>query len=306
MQRVVRGSPQPSSAAVLAGSGRSGTTWLADVLSRCSGVQQIFEPLHPVAVEEVRRITGWDESLHPHIRSMYVRAGSAAPEWRDLLRRVLEGRVRNYWTDYRRTSFFPSQLLVKVIRANLMLGYMHDEFHPRIAYVVRHPCAVVASRLSIPWHANVQDILSQEELVQDHLLPYVGEIERESDLLGAHAVWWAVENLVATKELGERSHHLVFYEEACLDPKSCLAEVCAWFGFDSDSLPLSELEKPSRMARSKSLHRPSVERLGAWREKLSGDDIRRILRWAHRLGLAWYEDSPFPRHLEVSDGSRPG
>src|SRR5687767_9615304 len=45
LQYLVRDRPEPSEAIVVAGSARSGSTWLADLLCSVPGIQQIFEPL---------------------------------------------------------------------------------------------------------------------------------------------------------------------------------------------------------------------------------------------------------------------
>ena len=46
--------PNPSTTILLAGSGRSDTTWLAKMLSALPGIQQLFEPLFPLWNAEVR------------------------------------------------------------------------------------------------------------------------------------------------------------------------------------------------------------------------------------------------------------
>lgn len=158
MRRWTGWRPAPQDAILLAGSGRSGTTWLTDILTTGTRIQQIFEPLIPLWNENVCKLTGWDR-LGPHSWSWYLPPDSSQPEWFELLHQVLTGRYRNYWTDYYRTCFFPDRFLIKEIRANLMLGYIADKFHPKIIYVIRHPCAVVESRLAVGWHADVADIL---------------------------------------------------------------------------------------------------------------------------------------------------
>jgi hypothetical protein len=291
---ALRGRPPASRAIVLAGSGRSGTTWLADVLCAAGPVQQIFEPLHPEEVAEVGALVRWPRYATPHIRAHYLPADAAEPRWEALLGRMLTGRVRSWWTDPVRTSRRPERFLVKLIRANLMLGFLCDRFAPDVVLVVRHPCAVVASRLRAPWSADVRDILGQEQLVEDHLRPWLAEIERERDLLGAHAVWWAVENLVATRQLSGRRHHFVHFEDFCLEPQSHFRTLLEWVELDADGVDPTAIEAESRMTHPGVGRRSTLERLGAWRQQLAPADQRRILDWAHRLGLTWYDESPTP------------
>jgi hypothetical protein len=40
-----------------------------------------------------------------------------------------------------------------------------------IILLLRHPCAVVASRLALGWKDNLFETMEQEDLVEDFLLP---------------------------------------------------------------------------------------------------------------------------------------
>lgn len=291
------GRPCVETSILLAGSGRSGTTWITDVLCALPGVQQIFEPLFPPWNERVRQITGWDKR-DPYIRSVYLRPAEEHAEWESLWHTILTGKFRNYWTDYERTSWFPNRFLIKEVRANLMLGWLYRKFQPRIVYLLRHPCAVVYSRLAAPqpWHADVQDILRQEKLVEDHLSPWAAAIERETDPLGAHAVWWAVENLVALRQLQGIPHALVFYEDLVLHPQETLERLLPWLGVERmPKKAHSLLPQPSRMSNLTLGYRDAQDRLSRWQNSLSVEEQRRILSWAERLDVTVYDAGPHPR-----------
>lgn len=294
---AINGRPPTSTTILLAGSGRSGTTWITDVLCALPGIQQIFEPLFPPWNPEVRALTGWD-STDPYFRAHYLRPDATAPQWESLLFRVLAGQIRNYWTDYYRTSFLPERFLIKEVRANLMLGYIYRRFCPRLVYIMRHPCAVIHSRLSAPepWHADVDDILHQEELVDDYLHPWLEQIQQERDLLGAHAVWWAVENCVALDQLKRVPHFLVYYEDLVLHPHQVLEKLFQWLGYprcpqEVDAL----LNRPSRMTHADRNSQSNAERLARWQHQLSSRDQQRILAWTQRLGLEMYDRDTLPR-----------
>lgn len=294
---ATQGRPDASSTILLAGPGRSGTTWLADVICDGTGLQQIYEPLHPRFCPEVRRLTGFDER-DPYLRLFYLATDDNNPAWSQFWRAVLTGCVRNYWTDYSRTAWLPDRFLVKSIRAGLMLGYIHDHFHPVIIYLTRHPCAVVYSRLhkvAVPWHADVEDLLRQEPLVEGYLRPWVSQIERERDPLGAHAAWWAVETMVARRELASRTHYALTYEALSLRPEWEIRALQMHLGLDTVQPSTEKLTRPSRMATPGTFNACSRERLREWQHTLSYDEQRRILDWAHRLGIDDYNEQVLPQ-----------
>jgi hypothetical protein len=296
--------PDPNSAILLAGSGRSGTTWLADILTSLSNIQQIHEPLHPTFITQVRDLTGFDAS-DPYIRCHYLRPETNDPKWEQFWLKVLTGRVRNHWTDQVRTSWFPDRYLIKLIRANLMLGYVYDKYQPYIIYITRHPCAVIYSRLykvAVPWHADIADILRQEALVEDYLHPWIRQIEQERDELGAHAVWWAVENLVIQRELAVRPHYPASYEALSMEPEKQFTELCKFLGLSFTPELSNQLPKPSRMSTPGTFVASISDRLNEWRIKLDRSDRRRILTWANRVGIFNYNDSVIPLNLTSKFG----
>lgn len=299
----ISGRPKPEASILLSGSARSGTTWLANILSSLPGIQQIFEPMIPLWNDEIRLLTGWDQS-DPYIRGVYLRTEGEYPEWEAYIYRILSGQIRNYWTDYERSSYFPDRFLVKEVRANMMLGFIHRKFEPRIIHIIRHPCAVVYSRLAAPtaWHADVKDLLCQEELVEDYLKPWIPEIEKEKDLIGAHAVFWGVENLVASRALASRPHYWLEYETLCLEPWRTSLNILDWLGVKEVNSSLETrltiaIRNPSRMSHSTIKHTDAISRLTLWKNKMPPDAQKKILEWADRLGVPYNDQGIFPTDM---------
>lgn len=288
------GGPDASAAIVVAGSGRSGTTWLMNVLASARGVQPIFEPLYPIWSETARSLTGFRGDDRRYLSSHYLRPADAHDEWRAYLGDLLTGKVRSYWTDFERTSFFPARFAIKLIRANLMLGYLYDQFQPRLVYITRHPCAVVAARVNLGWRADVSDLLAQVELVEDHLRAHVDKIAVERDPLGTHAVWWAVENAVASRELATRPHYRITYEELCQRPVELARDLADWLGIVLPRRLQPIARRPSRLSRKQHAALTVDERLSLWTRQLDAEAQRRILDWAHRLGVDFYTDALVP------------
>jgi hypothetical protein len=286
----------PSSAIVLASSSRSGSTWLADMLSVALQLQQVFEPLHPRYSATARELTGFDPK-QDHVSSFYLRPGHPAPEWDRFLAAILTGQKRNAWTDTVPVVAFPQGYLIKLIRANLLLGYLWDRFQPKLIYLVRHPCAVVYSRLRLRWTANTQALLAQEQLVEDYLRPWVADIERETDAVAAHGLVWAAENLVAQRELAQRPHRRVFYERLMIDPWQEIDAIAEFAGRQANTVSQAEIERLSRTTlrpKTDEAFAGAIAPLVSWTEQLSPAEQQRILDWADRLGIPWYSKDIWP------------
>ena len=122
--------------ALVLGSGRSGTTWLAEVLARQFGSRLLFEPYHP-------RLA----SLNAGLR-LFLDPGDADPSSRRALERVLAGRVRHRQIDHVQSPRWPASRIVKDIHATNVAPWFRRNFPTvPLIFVVRHPIATAASRL---------------------------------------------------------------------------------------------------------------------------------------------------------------
>ena len=299
---AVAGPPAPEQAWLLASSGRSGSTWLGDMLAALPGVQAIFEPLDPRNSARYRDLMHWPpDAPSSALRRHYLRPTEPAPPWAEFWEQVLRGQVRTYLTDYDRTSFFPRRFLIKSIRANMMLGFVDEQFHPPIILLARHPGAVVNSmfyRVRASWPASARDLLSQEKLVADHLQPWVAQIEQVQDGFEALALWWAVENKVGLSQMAGRRHFLIFYEDLTLRPRQTMNALLRWLGAPPEALPQARFQRLSRMTsvtQRQSAETDAMKRLSAWQRELSGAEQRIILQWAERLEIPWYDAGALPR-----------
>ncbi|MDP8949818.1 MAG: hypothetical protein M3N00_06185, partial [Actinomycetota bacterium] len=102
----------------LAGSGRSGTTWISDVINYRNGYRFVFEPFHPGKVRVCKNFG----------RKQYLRPDDRREEYLGAAREVLTGRIRSPWTDRFNRKFVARRRLIKDIRANLLLGWMRENF----------------------------------------------------------------------------------------------------------------------------------------------------------------------------------
>src|SRR5580765_3333817 len=99
----------PSHAALVLGSGRSGTTWLAEAIARQHRSRLLFEPFHPrLGVMGADGRLFLDPAEHP-------------PSFERSARRVLSGRVRGPYIDGVRVARLPRGRVIKDVHASNLL-----------------------------------------------------------------------------------------------------------------------------------------------------------------------------------------
>jgi hypothetical protein len=162
--------------------------------------------------------------------------------------RVFSGSIRNKWIDRQVSTLFPKYRVIKEIRANLFLKWLHDNFPSiPILFLVRHPCAVVLSRMQLKWatDGDIEPFLSQEKLVEDYLYDKLDLIMNAKTPEEKHAIIWCISNLVPLKQFNPGELNIVFYENLCLRPEVEIPRIFQIIGHEYNNTIFSSLKKPS-------------------------------------------------------------
>jgi Sulfotransferase family len=260
------------SSVFLAGSGRSGTTWLSQIVDHGGRYRYIFEPFNPREV-----------GLFGHYRTkQYLRPEDRREEFLEPARLALTGGLRDPWTDRFNGRIVASRRLIKDIRANLLLGWMRANFSGMpIVLLLRHPCAVVTSRLALGWKDNLSETMEQQELVEDFLLPMEAEIRAAQGDFERHLFLWCIDNYVPLKQFGPGEVHLTFYENLLTRPEEELPNLFASLGEPLDRRVYARLGHPSPLSR-KNTAGPSLE---GWRNDVNSHQLERAIEILGLFGL---------------------
>jgi len=318
---------------IIVGSGRSGTTWVQDALAQANGYATAFEPLHPDAEPAMAAYAG-----------RYLRAEEDCAELKFFLEQVFSGQLRDRWITcrvrpdrltfrmhllsdpraayewwsrwkkltrhyirYRRDRGKP--ILAKFIRANLMLPWLVRHLNVRVAAIVRHPGAVVESKLRLggdDWEpgAVIERYRNQANLRADLLRDY-GEIMHERlTPAGEHALIWCIENKLLMEQAAEWGIVVGYYEDLLDAPNED-----AWWslvkGLGLKNIPGAVLRRSaSQQASQVSTERGyNSDHCGAWQSRLSQIQLDEIQRVLNSFDIEQYSmNSMFPcwRSLDQS------
>jgi Sulfotransferase family len=289
----------PEDTVMVAGSARSGTTWVADLVNAGNDHRYVFEPFRPDRLA-VARPFGTRRYLPPEDDDP-VRLAAAAD--------ILAGRVRGRWPDQLNRAVLPRRRLVKDVWANLILGWLHRRFpEVPLVLVLRHPCAVVSSQLALAgWGWGIEPpglpgLLGQQSLVRDHLERYRDILAAASSPFQRHLVTWCVENLVPLRQLGPGQAHVVLYERLCAEPAEEVRRLLAFLGRTDDDRVLARLGRPSVGSREHSAIVSGARLVDAWVPRVERADLEWAVEVLRRFGLdEVYGADPMPA---VRDGDQ--
>ena len=272
----------------LAGCGRSGTTWLGDVLNYRNTFRVMFEPFFPVEVPELAA-AGW--RAHG-----YLRPGATGP-CVEAVERILAGRIRNAWIDQFNRRPVASRRLIKDIRANFMLGWLRARYPDLpIVFLMRHPIPTVFSQLKMGWKPAYHQFRSQPELLADFLAPYQADLDIVRDDFGARMTMWCMLNLVPLRQFAAGGLHVVFYEDLCRCPEEILPALLAYIGVRHADGVAHQLKLPSIMTQHFSAIRQGGDPVDNWRTQATPEQMNTALTILTRFGFdRIYNDSALPR-----------
>lgn len=265
---------------IISGDPRGGTTWIAEILTEIDNTLLVWEPLSPPMVKEIREIGFSFRQPIPESKSW--------PEAQMLFSKILKGNlISGYLVQNQRFSDVRSKdkALVKFCRANQLLPWLVKQFHfkyPPI-YIVRHPCAVIASQLKqggwdrIPASFEIPQC-RYDDFYRKHET-FLQTIDSKEKRLAAY---WCLCNQVPLNHPNNNvSWITITYESLVMDGRKELARIEKRWGLKLPESSYKLLDKASKTTVAGS---PVLEGKGSqlsyWQKQLSPkqiDDIFHVL-----------------------------
>ncbi|HEU5304986.1 MAG TPA: sulfotransferase [Gemmatimonadales bacterium] len=278
----------PGRSLMVAGTARSGTTWLAEVIASQTKSRIMFEPFHSRLVPAFRAFRYFQ----------YMRPEEPDDELLDYCRQVFTGAIRDRWIDREVEHLRPTNRVIKEIRANLFLKWIRVRFPEMpLVVIVRHPCAVVWSRLQLGWatDGDIEPLLDQSKLVQDFLEDRLDLIRSARTPEEKHAVIWCVSYLVPLTQLAPQDATVVSYERLRTEPSIEVPGLFRAIGLSFRASLFDRLDRPSKTTVAASPVMGGGSSVGRWARELSPAQVRRILAVVEGFGMgSLYGDSLVP------------
>lgn len=286
---------------IITGSPRSGTTWIAGILSEIPNTALLWEPLYLLALKKVSKLNfGWQQ---------HIPEDADWPEAKDFMNRLFLGQViaPSYVSETTKEALERAdRFVIKFCRLNMMMPWILNNFNIRIPiYIVRHPCSVIASQLKFGFGKNAPDryVIPEQPYNEifyeyEHILKSVRSNE---ELLAAN---WALENLIPLKSQDNNSKWITLsYEKLLLNPHEEVAKVFSRIGEAVPSSVYSKIQQPSaRTQKNRSEVKPEIL-VSNWTKKLTPKQIERILNIVHAFGINAFTDNVEPDYSQILSNS---
>lgn len=251
---------------LLAGSGRSGTTWLGNIIAGDELVTY-FEPF------DYRRVPSFNGlGLRP-----YFRPDEPHEEWKDVVKKLLTGGLNDKALVNSNEQLDPCTCkgtLIKEIRVNGILLWLQKNFSLKFIFIIRNPCAVALSRLECNWVPEVDSFFENSNLISDFAIDVKPLKEKALNPLLAHVIMWCFENIVPLRHFGENLP--VFkYEDIMSDKENVVPAILDTLDLCFNEARQNTFDQLSNMSTRRIIDRNEL--IFGWKNKISSDDLGQIL-----------------------------
>lgn len=261
---------------LLAGCARSGSTWVSDILNYDNAYRYIFEPFRNDRSSVTRIFEG----------RQYLPPNADEPRFHAAVEQVLTGRLRQRWSDKHNARIVSRRRLVKAIRINLMLKWVRNQFPDlRMILLLRHPLAVVSSKLKLNWPVDFDSFLRQEALMETHLGPYRDLLTGDLSPFEKHLLFWCVEHYVPLRELDRDDALFVYYESFCAEPEREIARLFGFLGRGSVEGAMKVLSRPSSVTTEHAAINTGASLTHGWQTHITNEQIGTARRMLERFDL---------------------
>jgi len=276
----------------LVSDGRSGSTWLSDLINSDRAYRELFEPFHPHIVKKAQQFSLFQ----------YLRPEDSNSPLGNFLKLVFSGKFKHLRSDVSKPRLFYKGLLVKDIFAHLLMPWVNQNIpHVKKVLLIRNPFAVALSKQRLSkwtWMTEPRKFLEQQNLCDDYLAPFEDTIcSVGDDFIEKQVLIWAIIHYVSIRSLSQDDVYIVFYENLIVNPEQEIEDMFSYLNKQEtleESLE-SRIYKPTRTSKSfhQNLSRTSL--IDAWKDEISPNQIARGMTILQRFNLDYlYGDTGMP------------
>ena len=256
----------PNEVILIVSDPRSGSTWLSEVLQSLPRSLVIDEPLHiKQSLELVKLNFSWRQ---------HIPRGAEWPEAYTFFSNLFSGKqISPYSTKGIRRAYSAKQLIIKSIRAKLLLPWLCDQFDFKYKPIVlvRHPMATIVSlkehqAFNYPFKPFTK-APSRYSDVFDPFMPFLSELKTNAE---QQLALWCISNKYLSQQ-NAQNWLVIKYEDLLTDFENTLMYIFNNWGINRPEHMMQKKNIPSS-STSKEIIEEQVQ-LNDWTKKISEEEL---------------------------------
>ncbi|MFC2159323.1 sulfotransferase domain-containing protein [Actinomycetota bacterium] len=254
---------------MLAGSARSGTTWVANIINYNNEYRMMFEPFHPTRVDYCQILKN----------KSYISTENKDEELINLFKFVLSGRIRSLRINRYNTRWISKKRIIKEVTGNLFLKWLKINF-PQVPIILlmRHPFSVAVSKIKLNFSnpdKEIEILFSQEKLVNDYLIDYRMIAKNLNSIFEKYVFIWCVENYIPIRQFRKDEIYISFYENLCLKSIEEVTRLFLFLNKEVNKKVINMIKIPSQTVKEHSSILTGDNLIHEWKKSVKKIDIEK-------------------------------
>jgi len=282
---------------IIAGSPRSGTTWLGDLISNIPKSIVLFEPLH---LDKYPRAKEYEFEWRT-----YINSNSDNPKAKEFFEDLFNCRFVNSWItrEVPVSNLFDIQYFIfKFVRANMLIDWLNNNFYiKKPVFIIRHPCAVVSSQLRLKQFSKVGNAIMSNNYYEDFPLnkDKIKKYKKSEEILAAR---WCQENYVPLIN-NNSSILLVTYENLLNNPEEEIKKIFNKWKIEIPKHIYNMFSISSSTTHRDIDHNDKFSILSRWQNELEKTQKINILNVVKDFGMDFYTEELEPDYERLNGDS---
>lgn len=282
---------------IITGSPRSGTTWLGELISNIPKSIMLFEPLN---INRNPRAKEFEFEWRT-----YINSNSDNPKAKEFFEDLFNCRFVNSWitSEVPISRLFDIQhFIFKFVRANMLIDWLNNNFNiNKPVFVIRHPCAVVSSQLSLKQFTRVKSALMSKNYYKDFQVNK-DKLKKYKDSEEILAARWCQENYVPLIN-NSSSVLIITYENLLINPDEEIKKIFSAWNIEIPTQIYNMITTSSSTTYRDVDHKDKLKILANWQEVLSKNQKNKILNIVKDFGMDFYTEELEPDYERLYSDS---
>jgi hypothetical protein len=270
----------------LIGDGRSGTTWVTDLINHNNIYDEMFEPFHPKCVRGMKFLLP-----HQYIKPFYI-----DEKLERVSKEIFSGNFTHKRVNSPKNPTEAKGVIVKDIFANLMsysICHKYQKIKPIL--LLRNPFSVALSKLKKKdwfWVTEPLDLLKQKDLYDDYLYAYeelIKNTSKKKNFILNQILIWSIINYIPLRQFNQDKLLVCFYEDIYNLPTKEINRIYDFIGKDYNKIDNDKFEsiilKPSKVAGSNSTIKNNKSPILLWKDEIPAKTIDEGLKILEYFGF---------------------
>jgi len=295
---------------IIAGSPRSGTTWVMELLRYIRKYLSLWEPFNKVIFPKVIPL-GFP--IKP-----YINTEKDNKELENYFINLFNGKYYSQQPHFKIREYFKrclaTGLILKFTRANRILHWIYNRFTIRgTLLIVRHPCATILSQINSQNTGYMRQIPKKEKMIREmkviDIIPKKIK-EKLSEHLNSKeeilTLSWALDIFIPLYFIKQFKFNIIFYEDLVINSRRELYNIFKYLGFNLIPLNIfKNIRIPSFQAKEGYYSTNPEKQLSKWKDLLTEKQVEKILSILSIFHFDFYSHEILPNHKKLENWKSP-